>query len=105
MLTPFRGTKKCNSIIFDLSKETRIGCIDFYPRNDGNFIWPGDIYELYYQDGINGWKSLGKQKAKGRKLRYKGPQNALFWLRNLTRGEEEQVFIYNNEQQFVYDIK
>lgn len=106
MLTPFRGGLEYNSIIFDLSKEAKIGCVDFYPRNDGNFIWPGDTYELYYQDGIHGWRSLGKQKAKGKALTYKGPYNTVFWLRNLTQGKEEQIFIYNNKkQEFVYDIK
>ena len=106
MLSHFRGDVRDNSIIFDLSKEIQNGCIDFYPRNDGNFIWKGDVYELYYQDGINGWISLGRQKAKGKTLNYKAPQNALLWLRDLTQGEEEQIFIYNNhQQQFVYNIR
>ena len=106
MMTAFSGPDDCTSIVFRLSKPTRIGCIDFYPQNDANFILPGDTYELFYQNGTNGWVSLGRKIATGETVDFLAPDNVLLWLRDITQGKEEQVFIYENGRQyFVYDIK
>lgn len=92
-------------IAFDLGQPTEIKRIIFSPRNDDNYISPGDKYELFYQDGTNAWRSLGRQVAASRELRYQAPQNALLWLRNLTKGKEEQVFIFENGKQvFTLDL-
>lgn len=75
----------------------------FVPRNDDNFITPGNVYELFYQSGVKGWISLGVQTATTNELIYRNiPEGALLWLRNLTRGKEEQVFyVEDGEQKFV----
>lgn len=92
-------------IAFDLGQPTEIKRIVFSPRNDDNYISPGDKYELFYQDGTNAWRSLGRQIATSKELRYQAPQNALLWLRNLTKGKEEQVFIFENGKQvFTLDL-
>jgi hypothetical protein len=60
---------------------------------------------LFYQDGVSGWQSLGIQTAVTREVRYIVPKNALLWLRNLTKGREEQIFIYRDKKQyFTIDI-
>ena len=100
----YTGDTSC-FVAYDLGKVTPIRKIVFSPRNDDNYIWPGDEYELFYQDGINGWKSLGIQTATRRELEYRVPDNALLWLRNRTKGREEQVFIYKEGRQcFTVDI-
>lgn len=92
-------------IAFDMGTSIPIGKIFFSPRNDDNFIYPGDRYALFYQDGVNGWKLLEEQTATGRELHFNVPSNALLWLRDLTKGREEQVFyIENGKQVFAYDI-
>lgn len=92
-------------IKYDLGVPTPIEKIIFYPRNDDNFIWPGDEYELFYQNGTAGWVSLGRKMATDRTITFSAPKNALLWLRNLTKGREEQVFVYRNGRQyFAYDI-
>lgn len=91
------------TLIFDLKEEYPIGKIVFVPRNDDNFIRPGDEYELLYQDGVRGWKSLGRQIAEGCMLEYTNiPKGALLWLRDLTRGREEQLFIVTEEGEQVF---
>lgn len=71
----------------------------FQVRNDGNTVQFGDEYELFYQDQ-RGWQSLGKKIADTTSLVYTHvPGNALFILRNHTRGREEQAFTYENGQQ------
>lgn len=61
------------------------------------------MYELFYQSGVKGWISLGVQTATTNELIYRNiPEGALLWLRNLTRGKEEQVFyVEDGEQKFV----
>ena len=94
------------SLVYDLGKPTVISKVVFLPRNDDNFVWPGNVYELFYHDGLNGWKSLGTKTATGHELKYDVPRNALLWLRNRTKGHEEQVFINRNGKQvFVMDLK
>ncbi len=75
----------------------RITRIRYLCRNDDNFIRLGDKYELLYWFSGN-WKSLGTQFGNNsQKLIYeKAPTNALFLLRNLTRGKEERIFTYVN---------
>lgn len=105
ILTYFQSRDTSVYISYSLGEPTPIGKIVFSPRNDDNYIWPGDTYELFYQDGVNGWKSLGKQTAMERKLEFNIPQNALLWLRDLTKGREEQVFVYRGGKQiFTIDL-
>lgn len=94
------------SLIFDMGGPEVIDRICLLPRNDDNFIRIGDIYELFYHSGLKGWISLGRQTAASPYLFYDNiPSNALLWLRNHSRGKEEQVFFIRDGQQvFAYDI-
>lgn len=87
-------------LIYDFGKPVEINSIVYIPRNDDNFIRIGDMYELFYQDGIEGWISLGKQKANTYYLIYNNvPDNTVLWLCNHTRGKEERVFYYKDKEQ------
>lgn len=81
-----------------LNVPTAIGAIEFQSRNDGNHIYKGDYYELFYWD--KDWVSLRKQQAKDTILYFdKIPQNALFLLKNITKGgQEEHVFVINKNK-------
>lgn len=87
-------------LIFDFGSPKQINSIYYIPRTDDNYVWKGDVYELLYNDGPNGWKSLGEKIATSKNIKFKAPQNALLWLRNKTKGTEEQVFIYKKNRQF-----
>ena len=105
ILTYFQARDTSCYLAYDLGESTLIERIVFSPRNDDNYIWPGDNYELFYQDGINGWKSLGSKVATEREIDFLVPQNALLWLWNRSKGREEQVFIYKNGRQyFAFDL-
>jgi len=84
----------------DFGKPTVIDHFRFLPRNDDNFIKEGEEYELFYWENYQ-WNSLGKQTGTSKQyLEYANvPTNALFWLRNLTKGKEERIFTYENGQQ------
>lgn len=74
--------------------------IEYIFRNDDNYIRPGDIYELFYFSR-NDIKSLGVQIGMANKvLEFNNvPQGALLWLHNRTRGNEERIFTYENNEQ------
>jgi hypothetical protein len=97
ILTYYISADSAATITFDLLKPIPLDRIELLPRTDDNFIRIGDVYELFYHGGEEGWKSLGQQQAKNLYLKYTNiPSNALLWLRNHTRGEEEQVFYIKN---------
>lgn len=82
------------TLIFDLGDHYQLKGMLYVPRNDDNYVSPNEEYELFYHNGIEGWKSLGKQTATSDSLIYDNiPSNAMLWLRNLTKGREEQQFI------------
>lgn len=103
-LTYFSSGVSPGWIALDLETPQTIERISYVPHNDDNFIRIGDVYELFYLSE-GGWKSLGWQRAAGTELVYdNAPRYALFWLKNLSRGQEEQVFSYYDEKQhFNYD--
>lgn len=106
MLTAFYAPTEYKSLVFDMGRQTDVNTIDFYPRTDGNFIVAGDTYELFFQNGANGWKSLGRKKSDGQFVKFSGSSGALFWLHDITRGKEEQVFVYEDGRQlFVEDMR
>lgn len=82
----------------ELEKEQLIEKIVYLFRNDDNNIRKGDKYEFFYWD--NAWVSLGIKEGIADSLNFTGcPTNALFLLRNHTRGQEERIFTYNQEKQ------
>lgn len=84
----------------DLGKSLRIGKIVYVPRNRGNFVRPGQYFELYYF-GAGKWNSLGSKIAESDVLTYEVPQNSLLYLRNLTEGQDERIFeVINGKQKF-----
>lgn len=99
-LTYFLSDTKGGFVTLDLGKPERIEKLVYIPRNDENFISIGHDYELFYQDGANGWKTLGRKKGMEPRLVYDNvPGDVLLWLRNLTTGKEEQVFIMRDGKQ------
>lgn len=75
---------------------TRVVCI---MRGDGNDIEAGDEYELnYWADGR--WAPLGSKIAADISVVFNNcPAEALFLLRNKTKGVEERIFTYEDGRQ------
>ena len=66
------------TLVFDLGGIYLSQIMLYIPHNDGNYIEPGDTYELFYQNGSEGWKSLGRKNRRRRHLVYEGvPGNAV----------------------------
>ncbi len=97
-LTYTEGISGDNYVGWDFRKPVTISKLSYLARNDGNAIQPGDRYELLYWD--EEWMSLGKKRADTTFLAYSNaPDNALFWLRNLSQGREERIFTYEGGKQ------
>lgn len=91
-----------------LDNKSTVGSIRFTARNDGNFPIPGHNYELLYQDGPNGWKSVGKCiGSKDYMLEFTVPGNALLKLVDLSsfgsNRSHKQVFTILNGK-IVYSL-
>lgn len=99
-LTFFDTPERYGWVGMDFGEPIRIRKILYIPRTDGNMIQPGDTYVLYYW-AENGWVPADKPRiAKDIVLNYEQvPRNALFLLRNLSRGKEERIFTYENGKQ------
>lgn len=96
----YRSNRWKEILTFDFGKPIDVKSFIYIPRNDDNFIHIGETYELFYQNGSLGWKSLGKKLAQTNVLVYNNvPDNALLWLKNHTSGKEERVFYYESNQQ------
>jgi hypothetical protein len=81
-----------------MGEKTFINQIEITCRTDDNEINHNQIYELYYFDQT--WISLGAQRAKHRFLLYEQvPSNALFLLKNKTKGVEQRIFTIENGEQ------
>ncbi len=82
----------------DFGSSKPITRIKFCPRNDTNYVVPGNEYELLYWDGR--WISAGRKTANDYCLNYKSvPSGTVYWLRCLTEGKEERIFTYDNDKQ------
>lgn len=106
ILSFFSAPLNCRSIILQLDAPSIIEGIGFIPRNNDNFVWQKQKYQLLYFDSLEkGWVSVGEKTAYDREISFKIPDGSLCWLRNLTKGQEEQVFIWrNNHQIFTHDL-
>ena len=79
-------------VTVDFGRPVAVSRVVLLPRSDGNGIYPGDEYELFYHD-LDGWQSLGRRVATDYFLDYDNlPADALYWLHNHTRGVEERPF-------------
>lgn len=98
-LSYIESKQKGDFITLDLGKKVPVDNLIYTSRNDDNFIRIGDVYELIYQNSNAEWISLGRQTAEKDTLYYKIPQGALLWLKNITRGNEEELFEYKDGKQ------
>ena len=72
--------------------------VAFYLPNDGNSVKIGDRYKLLFWD--KGWQSLGERIAESEELIYENcSENALFLLKDITKGEEERIFTIEDGKQ------
>lgn len=79
-------------LTIDLGYPQILSKIECLLQNDGNSVWPGHCYELFYHNG-NKWVSLGIKEAQDRWIEFENiPGNALLWLRDLTTGRQERIF-------------
>ena len=82
----------------DMGTPVAIDSIVYFTRNDNNYVLPNDDYELLYFD--KGWHSMGTIHSNGYSVEFENvPQNALYLLKDKSRGKEERVFTVVNKKQ------
>lgn len=98
ILTPMRLLPGEEDFIVRIESNGDVENLFLVPHNDDNFVLPAQTYELFYFDGA-GWASLGRKVSTGFSIEFRAPDNAVLLLRNLTKGKEEQVFVYRDGRQ------
>ena len=100
VLTGFNGTgPDGNWVGLELSEPSDVASITYMPRNDGNCVEVGDIYQLLVYDKGR-WNTLAWIRAKDTRLVLKNiPSGGLYLLRDRTKGKEERIFTYENNKQ------
>ncbi|MDR1341507.1 MAG: hypothetical protein LBK58_15870 [Prevotellaceae bacterium] len=84
----------------DFQEQKRICKIRYLPRTEGQFIYEGHHYELFYWTKER-WESLGKQTATGNgSLQYHAPSQALLHLDNLTLRKKGKTFFVTPDHEF-----
>lgn len=95
VLTGFNGNSPDGHWVgLELKKPSVISKVRYMPRNDGNTVENGDVYELkmYYKGK---WKALFRKKAIDNQVKFcKIPSAGLYILSDITKGVEERPFIY-----------
>lgn len=82
----------------DYPEPTLITHVRFISRTANNMIVIDNTYKLYYYD--NGWIYHSKQTPKYNFLIFdKVPSGTIYWLRNITTGNEELPFFYREDKQ------
>lgn len=93
---PLTSARVISELKCDFGKPFLLSEITFLPCNDGNGIFPDQVYELLYM-GRDGWISYGMKTADDYYIEFDNvPSGALYWLRNRTMGKEERIFTYVN---------
>lgn len=88
-------------LAMDLGKRQIVKEVGLTPRSDTNNIYDDCLYELFYWD--NQWISMGTRENIPDKLVFEDVStNTLFLLRNLTKGKEERIFVYEDGVQVFY---
>lgn len=84
----------------DFGAPVQVRRIDFVPRGDGNSIDKGDVYQLSVWDE-SGWMPLERKVARNFvNIDFSEvPSGGVYLLRDLTKGQEERPFTYENGQQ------
>ena len=90
------STLTLNEITLKVDMTTEISELNILPANDDNWIAIGEHYELMYLDK-GGWISCGRKIATNKYIEYDNvPANAVYILRNLSKGIEERPFTYKD---------
>lgn len=87
---------------FDFGRPVAVDTIAYIRRGDGNAICPGDEYELYYW-ADNAWKLHQHKRAERVYLDFdRVPAGGLYYIKGLSRGEQNRVFVYENDEAVWY---
>lgn len=91
-------------IMLQLDRPQRVEAVSLMAMHAGNTIVVGHDYQLLYWDGE--WRICAQTRARHEYLELSGiPSGKLYWLRDLTVGDEEMPFLMvGGRQVFLYDF-
>ena len=101
-LTYFAVVRDERWVGFDFGRPVSVGEVAYIRRGDGNDICPGQVYELYYWDDGK-WVFHDRKTADRVYLDFEDvPSDALYYIKCITTGEQNRIFLYENGEQIWY---
>lgn len=100
VLTGFQGVSPDGHWVgLAFERPVTLSKVKYMPRNDGNTVEIGDVYELkMFVDGC--WKLLATKKASENQITFDNvPVGGLYMLSDKTKGVEERPFTYVKNKQ------
>jgi hypothetical protein len=87
----------------DFHERKHIYKIRYFPRTNGDNIYKGHHYELFYM-AKTGWRSAGRQTASddNEKLQYHVPSLALMYLHNKTLNRKGKMFFISSDSKIYW---
>lgn len=92
------------SISLSLEYPLRLVGVNLAPINADNAITLGHDYQLYTWSDTKGWELHSTQRAYSESITFRNtPKGSLFWLKDISKGQEEMPFKINDMvQTFIY---
>lgn len=86
--------KDNDKVLFDFGSPVSLSKVLYCRRGDGNDIIPGDIYELYYNNGKS-WVLHERVVADDVSVGFHNvPEGGLLYVKCLNRGRQNRIFTY-----------
>lgn len=87
-----------NQIVWDFDAPQSLSLLDYVKRGDGNDVFPGDEYEMYYWDK-GGWNQIGRKTATRVFVDWENvPSGGLYYIKGLSRGVQNRVFFCDEDE-------
>lgn len=100
-LTYYSVSDTCSIGYIDFGRPIYLDHVSYIRRGDGNAITPGDEYEIYYWDKGK-WILHSKEIAKDIYIDVSNiPYGALYYIKGLSRGVQNRIFTWDEENEEV----
>lgn len=100
-LTFFHAEGKDKFVVIDLGEKVPVSHVSYIKRGDGNAVTPRDSYEVSHWNGRTWIRDTSVLATDVRFQLRKMPKGALYYIRDVTRGQQNRVFLWDGKRKKV----
>ena len=88
--------KRYDRVLFDFGSFVSLSKVQYCRRGDGNDVIPGDMYDIYYNNGES-WVLHERVVSDGVSVNFHNvPEGSLLYIKCLNRGCQNRIFSYHD---------